>query len=209
MTYRDDLDAAHARTQAAERRVRELEGRLVAQTRDKEQLLARPVSITVDEVEDGVRLVIAPYRELGDLVMVVTSIGLVALSIYGLITEPLSIGSFVLLAFALVFAYGGSRHYVNHTRIDVSLERLRFARGPIPERATELVATRVRQLFVQLQSSRRSETLWELCAIVDDDEHQTLLVNLTRAEAVFIERVIEQRMGIVDRPVAGELRTGS
>lgn len=130
---------------------------------------------------------------------------MVVLSIHSLVTEPVSIGALGVLLAGLVIGFFLARVTINHTTIDVSLARLRIARGPIPEGVIELPAQRIRQLFVQLQSSSRDgESLWEVCAILDEDEHRTLVCNLTRTEAVFLERSIEQRMGIPDRPVAGE-----
>jgi hypothetical protein len=97
---------------------------------------------------------------------------------------------------------------LNRTRITVEGGLLTVRHGPLPWRAPRPIdVTRIRQLYCeQIVSSGKGRSVsYTVCAVIDGDERVQLLKSLQdRAEALYIEQALEERLGIEDGPVAGE-----
>lgn len=104
--------------------------------------------------------------------------------------------------------------FVNRTLISVVKGRLRVNHGPLPWRGNRLIERNdLRQLFVTEQTHRNTNksghtsvtVSWDLCAMLESGREVTLLKRLeTKGQAQWLERVFEEHLGIDDRRVAGE-----
>lgn len=82
--------------------------------------------------------------------------------------------------------------------------------GPIPWRGNRTVpAQSITQLFVEEKVSRSNDSetrKYDLSAILDGGERMALVAGLPKVEqALFLEQALEERLGIVDVAVAGEI----
>ena len=98
---------------------------------------------------------------------------------------------------------------INRTRLEVRSGKITVRHGPVPWRGNVDISTgRIDQLYVQRgkRMRRRGGGVFKVSAMLDDRSEIVLLRGLdTLAQAIFVEKRLEQRLGIDDRPIAGEL----
>lgn len=105
-------------------------------------------------------------------------------------------------------AYLAATGLVNTTRVEVGDGVLRIKHGPLPwPGSRELPAREVAQLYVK-QNRRTSKGSvyydYELCAVGRDQRAVKLLKGLPEGEqGLFLERAIEEKLGLADAAVAG------
>jgi hypothetical protein len=114
--------------------------------------------------------------------------------------------AWLLAALAVLFAYAAAAYLVNRTVFEIYDGRLTVCHGPLPwVGARSLERGQIEQLCCRLFRSRYG-TYYRLSAITVDGRQVRLLNDIgTRDQALYLEQQIEQRLGIVDRPVPGEL----
>lgn len=99
--------------------------------------------------------------------------------------------------------------FFNRTVVSVAHE-LRVEHKPLPWRGVRGIPIgKIRGLYVRLRGNwdkDRPGILYELRAMLDDDTSVTLMKLDEPDEAYFLEKTLEQRLGLPDEPVAGELR---
>ena len=97
---------------------------------------------------------------------------------------------------------------VNRTRIAVEGGRLVIQHGPLPWPGNRVLGTQdLDQLFCEEKIGRRGSRSYALVARMKDGEKVELLKSLPEADqALYLEQLLENRLGIVDVPVAGEFR---
>jgi hypothetical protein len=98
----------------------------------------------------------------------------------------------------------------NTTEIGLRGDAFFVRHGPIPWRGNRtLGASTIKQLFCQekISRSKNGETrTYQLSAILDDDGRLALVGDLPELEqALFLEQALEERLGIVDVEVVGEV----
>jgi hypothetical protein len=110
----------------------------------------------------------------------------------------------VWIGFALAYATVAS--LLNRTEITLEEAHLVVRHGPLPWLGNRRIPVgELEQLFVVERRSRG--TRYELCALLRDGKKKVLLSGLdSEDKARFLEARLEAVLGIVDRPVAGELR---
>ncbi len=99
---------------------------------------------------------------------------------------------------------------LNRTTVEVAGGTLSVRHGPIPWRGdVTLEADRIAQVCCEARSSRRSDdarNTYLVTAVLREGGRVRLLTGLTDVEhALYVEQRIEERLGIRDRPVPGEL----
>lgn len=121
--------------------------------------------------------------------------------------------SLFLIPFILVgiyIAYMGLAMLLNTTKIRVDNTALDIRHEPLPFPSKHLPVNDIEQLFTRQRISHNkngTSVTYELFAIQHDAKEVSLLSNLEKAEfALFIEKEIENYLGIQDRPVLGEYR---
>jgi hypothetical protein len=107
----------------------------------------------------------------------------------------------------LVLAYGAVSGFVNRTEILVERGALSVRHGPIPTRGNrDIPADEVRQLFTIEHRGNKGARVYELQALVSRGAAVTIAKGLLDPrQALFLERVLEEHLGIADQPVPGEL----
>ncbi|HZH77277.1 MAG TPA: hypothetical protein VEY88_14705 [Archangium sp.] len=116
---------------------------------------------------------------------------------------------------SLVFGYVALLKLFNHTRIEASPRRgLEVRHGPIPcfIRSPTVDIRDIRQLYGQGPENQRikegSVYTYELRVLSRDGGSRTLVgEELSPEQVLFLERTLEEHLGIVDEPVPGELKT--
>lgn len=106
-------------------------------------------------------------------------------------------------------AYFTLASFFNSTEVRFNNGMLHVKHGPLPWRGQRHLQTReVGQLFVLEKRGNKGGITYELCALLSDGKRISLLSSLNdEGQARFLELRLEQVMGIVDRPVAGELKS--
>jgi hypothetical protein len=99
--------------------------------------------------------------------------------------------------------------FLNRTRIRTTGRRIRVDHGPLPWLGNRTVdADSIEQLFCRekRQRTRSGERYsYEVRALLKNGRQVTLVGNLVEPEeAAYLEQQIEGRLGIQDRPIAGE-----
>jgi hypothetical protein len=96
--------------------------------------------------------------------------------------------------------------FVNRTRISVENGMLTVRHGPLPWPGNRTIATSdVRQLFCAERVGNKGSRSYSLNAMLATGPAVPLLKNLNEPDqALYIEQILEKRLGIVDVPVAGE-----
>ena len=114
-----------------------------------------------------------------------------------------------LVAVGLLLTYAGLAGLLNRTEITVDRGALSVRHGPLPAPGRrEIPAGEVRQLFVVAQRVKNGGVWYELRAVVARGPVVTLAGGLTNPhQAHFLERAIEEHLGIEDQPVEGPMAT--
>jgi hypothetical protein len=123
---------------------------------------------------------------------------------------PLIAGVFpiVHLAVGVGLTYYTLCGFVNRTRIAVEAGQLVVRHGPLPWKGNRaLEANNLDQLFCEENVSSKGARTYSLNARMKSGEKVVLLKSLPEADqALYIEQLFEDRLGIVDVPVAGEFK---
>ncbi len=105
--------------------------------------------------------------------------------------------------------------FLNRTRIEVTTNELTVRHGPIPWKGNRRYAAgQVKQLYckggllrINARPNVKRLSKATLHAILDDNTHVTLLKDIDDPDkALYIEQKVEERLGIQDQAVRGELR---
>jgi hypothetical protein len=193
VSYRDDLEAAQARAEAAERRVADLEKALA--TSDEPMLtIPRRLRVTSTVHELAVRWRRSDVEHAWFLLVVGVFLLVASIVWFGMATVLFG-------PLGLAMAYQGLRPLINQTTISLQGDELRVRRGPIPSRGNvTLRIADVKQLFVEQDGSD-----FGLCAVLDDERVISLVDDIQRkGEAQYLEQVFERRLRIKDRRLVGE-----
>lgn len=111
----------------------------------------------------------------------------------------------------VVVTYTTIAMFCNRTTITVTDQELAIRHAPLPWPGNRRIAAQaLRQLYCEEQVSRGKDGTtksYHLSAVLEGGDKQRLISTLLTAEQVrFIEQKIEERLGIVDAPVAGEYK---
>lgn len=129
----------------------------------------------------------------------------------------LSEGNLVMLAFPLLHLAAGIGityytvcGFVNRTVVRVDRDRLTVRHGPLPWPGNrDLPVASIRQLYTEMQTHRGKNgttVSYRLSAVLDDGSSVKLLSGIDSAAVPrYLEQEIEDRIGIVNVPVVGEL----
>jgi hypothetical protein len=112
----------------------------------------------------------------------------------------------VWVGFAL--SYYVLARFINTTAVTIEGGELAVRHAPLWWPGQRCVPARdVQQLFVLEKRGAKGSRSYELCAMMRDGMRRSLVPGLSDlAEARFLEVRLEQALGLVDRPIAGELR---
>lgn len=215
MTYRDDLDAAQARADAAERENEALKEKLAALAEGQPRpRVPVPERYVVTEVGDtltvrwrwfeATHLFIFFFAITWDAFLVNWYFGLHVRNDLMHYLFPIAH-----VAVGIGISYFAITRLVNRTLITASRDRLTVAHGPLPWVGSGSYArAELDQLFVEPRVSRSKKgatTTYALCAIDRGGRKRTLVKGLPDAAAArWLELALERRLGIVDEPVVGE-----
>jgi hypothetical protein len=99
--------------------------------------------------------------------------------------------------------------FLNRTRIRTTGRRIRIDHGPLPWLGNRTIdADSIEQLFCREKrgtSRSGARYSYEVRALLKNGRQVTLVGNLVEPEeAAYLEQQIERRLGIQDRPIAGE-----
>lgn len=114
------------------------------------------------------------------------------------------------VAVGVAVAYGALTAFINRTRITVVDGMLTIRHGPLPAFGNRVLATDdVSQLYCQLVVGSKGSRTYNLNAVMKTGAEVKLLRNLPDAEqALYIEQILETRLGIIDVAVGGEYQVG-
>lgn len=197
MTYRDDLEAAQARADAAERRATELEQKLGEQaTEQRIVTIPDQFELTSTESELSIRW---RWRDGSHEYLFAVGLLLLAGAVYAW-----RAGSWVFGAIGLGLAWWGARGLVNHTTVSVRGDTLSVRHGPLPgTKGFTFPVADVVQLFLEKNDDLFG--MYNLCVVLTGDRMVRLVTEiLHHREAQYLEQAFEQRLRINDRPVVGE-----
>lgn len=221
MSYRDDLAAAQARAEAAERRAAALQKRID----ELEEAQGARRSEAERAAADKVRQVPIPERfevllEPGTLRVRwrwFRPVEHMFLFFFCLLWDVM-LGIFVVawfreqpswtillasghIAAGIGMTYSLIAGLFNRTTVSASAGRLRIAHGPIRWRGNRVLSrAQIRQLYVASKNKK-----YDLCAVLDDDRQIKLVKGLHElAQARYLEHAFELHLGIEDHPVADE-----
>lgn len=98
--------------------------------------------------------------------------------------------------------------FLNKTTISLAKGQLNLTHGPLPWRGNLTFASSdLKQFFTLEHVGSKGTRRYELCALMKDGRRVSVLTGLGRSdEVLFIEQQLEQHLGIVDQPVAGEYK---
>jgi hypothetical protein len=96
--------------------------------------------------------------------------------------------------------------FVNRTRIAVENGVLSVRHGPLPWRGNrDIPLSNLAQLFCREQVGSKGSRSYSLNALLKEGDSVPLIKSLNEPDqALYIEQLLEKRLGIVDVPVAGE-----
>lgn len=121
---------------------------------------------------------------------------------------PLAVGLFPIIhvGAGLFLTYFALCGFVNRTNISVKDGILSVQHGPLPWRGNRRIAVdELAQLFCQEQVGSKGSRSYSLHALLKAGDKVPLLRGLTEPDqALYVEQILEKRLGIVDVPVAGE-----
>jgi predicted Zn finger-like uncharacterized protein len=111
------------------------------------------------------------------------------------------------VAVGIAITYTALTGLFNRTVIEVDAGGLSVRHGPIPAKGNRDIAlSDLRQLFTVEIAGNKGVRTYELHAVVRNGPTVTIATGLSDTrQALFLERTIEDHVGIVDQPVAGEM----
>jgi hypothetical protein len=167
----------------------------------------------VEVVEGPVPSVSWSWRGATLVFLVPFSAGWNALTVYGLaqIVADRDVGALPVALFLLAVGLGSVlltvTFLVNRTILRLTPTALEIVHGPLPWLPTPAVPRdEVTQVYVtEVRPTKGQHVTWSLHAVGRRGHTFTLATGLdTRGQARFLEDWLEQRLGLVDRPVDGE-----
>ena len=138
------------------------------------------------------------------------ALGFDVISVIDLMAKPWTEGPLVFAAvlvfplFALYLTYRALVAILNRTRITVASETLTISHSPIPTKGNRsLAASELSQLYCErVPEGRKTPETYSLIALTTAGGKIELFKGLEDAQqALYLEQVLENRLGIVDRPV--------
>ena len=163
------------------------------------------------EVDDGPERLRIAWRWRVSPIPVAGLFGVLALLVAAAIADTRSAA---VLVFAVIvlgvaglgFAYRVAGQLANRTVILVSRERIRIENGPVAiQRVRTFAADEIDQLYCVLGRTEHF-TWYDVYAQLADGNRVCLVGDVANpARAFFLEREMERRLGVVDRPVRGEV----
>lgn len=126
-----------------------------------------------------------------------------------------AVGGLLFAGPCLAMAYWLLLRTFNRTYIEVSRNLLTLRHGPLPWRRTRALPGRsLRQLYVEkvvsafVDSSDNHIVTYNLMALDREGRQVTLVTGVEdKEEALYLEQLLEGRLGIEDAPVDGEVAT--
>lgn len=122
---------------------------------------------------------------------------------------PLAVKLFPLLhtGAGVFITYMTVAGFVNRTRIDVSRDELRIQHGPLPWAGNRTLSGReLSQLYGQEVRGSKGSVSYSLFALDKQRRQVKLLSGLDgKDQVLYLEQALEQRLGIEDSPVDGEV----
>lgn len=108
-------------------------------------------------------------------------------------------------------AYQALTGFLNRTEFKVGNGKIIVHHGPLPWPGNKTVQSNsVQQLFcddIQTYGRTKEERTFRLNAVMVDGRKESLLsVGLARDEALYLEKLVESRLGLAPAPVIGELK---
>jgi len=191
----------------------------VASVRPK---VPRPNSIALDQTSSGIRMT---YRWFTPMLIFLACF-CVAWDGFLVVWYSIGIGGafigaprFVSLLFMLfpighvavgvALTYYTLAGFLNRTLVDISQDELRVWHGPVPWKGNKLIpVAELDTIFstIKLGGSQKTQGLFCVSALLKDGRTETLLSGLPSAqEPRYIERTIEEFLGLQHHAVAGEL----
>lgn len=112
------------------------------------------------------------------------------------------------VAAGLAIFYIAIAFLANDTTVAIASGKISVRHGPLPWPGNRtLQTTEIRQLFCCERRGRKASRSYDVMARLTSDREVSLLAGLaSEREARFLEQRIEQRLGLPDTTVAGELR---
>ena len=210
MAYRDDLEAAQARADAAERRARDLQKRVDELEQPEREPVAIPPGIEVIHGHDALRIRRRWFRASQHVPMMLFCViwdGVLA----AWITRSIINGSWWALVFGsahlavgIVMTYSLFAGLLNWTTITAGAERLEIRHGPVPWSGNRAVP-RGDLLQLVVRARGRDGALFDLRAQVRGGAEVILIKGLAdRVHADYLEHELERILRIRDRPVKSE-----
>jgi hypothetical protein len=120
-------------------------------------------------------------------------------------------GGLMALGMSVAAGYGSLLSLVNRTRIEASRQTgLKVRHGPLPSLhlSRTLEPRDIRQLYGKHHPHPRKEReFYELCVLLQDGSSKGLMSSrLTAEQVLFLERTLEDHLGVRDQPVPGEFK---
>ena len=111
------------------------------------------------------------------------------------------------VAIGLILPYVAVAFWLNRTLVDVGNGEISVTHVPLPFPGNRrLQVTDLRQLFCVERVRRKGNVTYDVMARLASDREVTVISGLSSdREARFLEERIEQRLGLANYPVAGEL----
>lgn len=114
------------------------------------------------------------------------------------------------VAVGLGLSYTALASLLNRTVVEVRPHELSITHGPIPWRGVRVARGALTQLYVEEKVSRSKNgttVTWTVSAVLNTGRRQVLLTGLDeKGQALYLERALEARLGIVPEPVEGEAK---
>ena len=110
------------------------------------------------------------------------------------------------VAVGVAILYIGIAFLVNSTTVSIGSGQIVIRHAPLPWAGNKTIqTTQIRQLFCCERSGRKSRSYEVMVRLTSDREVSLLSGLASEREARFLEQRIEERLGLPDTPVAGEL----
>jgi hypothetical protein len=219
MTYRDDLEAAQARADAAEHKAASLEKEVEALKDGKAPAAEVPIPAKFN-LQKSVHELVVTWRWYSPLhlFLLFFVIAWDSFLLFWYFGAPGRTGDILAMIFPIAHvAVGAALTYfvltgfVNRTKVRAANGVLTVSHGPLPWTGNHRIARAdLKQLYVTEMSHPakhgRITHSWDLCALLDNNRAVRLLTRLdTYEQGMFLEHTFEDYMNITDTKVAGEV----
>jgi hypothetical protein len=220
VSYRDDLGAAQARAEAAERRAAALQKQLDArdtQARIDVPEVPIPDRFTVARAGDELTVSWRWFKP-HHIFMLFFVIAWDAFLVFWYTGLPSQTGDWMFFVFPLAhvaagvgLTYATLTGFLNRTFVSARFGRLHVRHAPLPWRGNRTLArSDIRQLYVieveRSDEGRRTASTWDLCALLETGKELKLVRKLdSHGQGLYLEDVFEQHLGIRDGNVVSEV----